>query len=118
MRMTPDFQTNQGFYECRSPQGRPVRPSIPRYHHDHHTTNYAQAYLPKDDPYLINRIVGFLEYAKALEAFDELAALTKLRRDEAIDEIIKSEPEFTVYTNLARRLSKAAAAWPKSPTVP
>jgi len=67
------------------------------------TTNYAQAYLPKDDPYLINRLVGFLEYSKALEAFDQLAALATSEEMSAIDDIIKSEPEFTVYTNLSRR---------------
>ena len=44
------------------------------------TTQYAQAYLPKDDPYLINRLVGFLEYSKALEAFDEPAASSSMTK--------------------------------------
>ncbi|MBC7855294.1 MAG: hypothetical protein IAF94_17840 [Pirellulaceae bacterium] len=74
------------------------------------TTSYAQAYLPKDDPYLINRIVGFLEYSKALESFDALAALASFDEMKAIDEIIKSEPEFTVYTNLSRRLEQGRSS--------
>ena len=60
------------------------------------TTTLTKAYLPNDDPYLVNRLVGFLEYAKALESFDELAALAKYDEMKAIGEIIKSEPEFTI----------------------
>lgn len=82
------------------------------------TTQYAQAYLPKDDPYLINRIVGFLEYSKALESFDELAALAKYDEMKAIDEIIKSEPEFTVYTNLSRRLEQGRSSLAETPRGP
>jgi len=82
------------------------------------TTTYAQAYLPKDDPYLINRIVGFLEYSKALEAFDELAALASFDEMKAIDEIIKSEPEFTVYINLARRIEQGRSSLAEKPNGP
>ncbi len=76
------------------------------------------AYLPKDDPYLINRIVGFLEYSRALEAFDELAALANYDEMNAIDEIIKSEPEFTVYTNLSRRLEQGRSSLAEKPNGP
>ncbi|MCE9527412.1 MAG: hypothetical protein K8R36_15320 [Planctomycetales bacterium] len=82
------------------------------------TTNYAQAYLPKDDPYLINRIVGFLEYSKALEAFDALAALASFDEMKAIDEIIKSEPEFTIYTNLSRRADQGRSSLAEKPNGP
>jgi hypothetical protein len=82
------------------------------------TTQYAQAYLPKDDPYLINRLVGFLEYSKALESFDELASLAGYDEMTAIDEIIKSEPEFTVYTNLSRRLEKGRSSLAENPNGP
>jgi hypothetical protein len=82
------------------------------------TTNYAQAYLPKDDPYLINRLVGFLEYSKALEAFDQLAALASYDEMNAIDEIIKSEPEFTVFTNLSRRLEQGRSSLAEKPNGP
>src|SRR5262245_19681093 len=68
------------------------------------TTSYAANYLPQADPNRIYRIVGFLEYAKALESLDQLAALINEYELAAIDDIDKSEPEFTVYTNIARRL--------------
>lgn len=82
------------------------------------TTNYAQAYLPKDDPYLINRLVGFLEYSKALEAFDQLAALASYDEMNAIDEIIKSEPEFIVFTNLSRRAEQGRSSLAEKPNGP
>jgi hypothetical protein len=82
------------------------------------TTTYAQAYLPKDDPYLINRLVGFLEYSKALEAFDQLAALASYEEMNAIDEIIKSEPEFTVFTNLSRRIEQGRSSLAEKPNGP
>jgi len=82
------------------------------------TTQYAQAYLPKDDPYLINRLVGFFEYSKALEAFDELAALANNYEMKAIDEIIQSEPEFIVYTNLSRRLEQGRSSLAEIPSRP
>ena len=82
------------------------------------TTNYAQAYLPKDDPYLINRIVGFLEYSKALESFDELAAIANNYEMKAIDEIIQSEPEFIVFTNLSRRLEQGRSSLAERPNGP
>jgi hypothetical protein len=74
--------------------------------------------LPKDDPYLINRLVGFLEYSKALEAFDQLAALASYDEMNAIDEIIKSEPEFTVFTNLSRRLEQGRSSLAEKPNGP
>ena len=66
----------------------------------------ATAYLPQEEPYLINRIVGFLEYTKALQNFDELAAQVNQEEMLAIDAIIKSEPEFKTYTNLSRRFEQ------------
>lgn len=82
------------------------------------TTTLSKAYLPDDDPYLVNRLVGFLEYTKALESFDELAALAKYEEMKAIDEILKSEPEFTVYTNLSRRLEQGRSSLAETPRGP
>ena len=82
------------------------------------STTLTKAYLPNDDPYLVNRLVGFLEYAKALESFDELAALAKYDEMKAIDEILKSEPEFTVYTNLSRRLEQGRSSLAETPRGP
>jgi hypothetical protein len=78
----------------------------------------ATAYLPYDEPNLINRLVGFLEYTKALENFDQLEALANHDEMLAIDEFIKSEPEFTVYTNLSRRLEQGRSTLAEKPAMP
>ncbi len=83
-----------------------------------HTTNVtsvAQAYLPKSDPNRIFRIVGFLEYSMALYYLDQLALTSSEEEFSAIDEIIKSEPEFKVYTNLSRRLQRAPSSLAEKP---
>lgn len=78
-------------------------------------TSYAQAYLPKSDPNRIYRIVGFLEYSMALKYLDQLAQACSEEEFSAIDEIIKSEPEFKVYTNLSRRLQLAPSSLSEKP---
>lgn len=78
-------------------------------------TSYAQAYLPKSDPNRIYRIVGFLEYSMALRYLDQLALTVSEEESSAIDEIIKSEPEFKVYTNLSRRLQLAPSSLAEQP---
>lgn len=74
------------------------------------TTTYRQdefrPYLPKEDPYQVNRLVGFYEYSQALQHLDGLARSATATELDAIDTIVKSEPEFTVFTNLARRLEQ------------
>ena len=67
-------------------------------------TAFVTAHLPKSDPNRIYRIVGFLEYAMALKYLDQLALAASVEEMDAINEIIKSEPEFKIYTNLARKL--------------
>jgi hypothetical protein len=67
------------------------------------TTSYFSNYLKPSDPNRIFRVVGFLEYSKALESLDQLAAMATAEELAAIDEIVKSEPEFTIYINLSRR---------------
>ena len=74
--------------------------------------------MPSDDPNLIYRLVGYLEYAKALENFDKLAAMAKYEEMNAIDEIIKSEPEFTIYTNLSRALEQGRSSLGEKPNGP
>ncbi|HZN32463.1 MAG TPA: hypothetical protein VFB80_01545 [Pirellulaceae bacterium] len=79
------------------------------------TTNYFSNYLPPADPNRIYRVVGFMEYSKALESLDALAALATNYELAAIDEIVKSEPEFTIYTNLARRLERGRSNLAEKP---
>ena len=82
------------------------------------TTNYYSNYLRPSDPNRIYRIVGFLEYSKALEFLDQLAALATPEELEAIDDIVKSEPEFTVYINLARRAEMGRSSLVEQPAGP
>jgi hypothetical protein len=79
------------------------------------TTTVSANYLPKSDPNRIYRIVGFLEYSMALKYLDQLALASSEEEFSAIDEIIKSEPEFKVYTNLSRRLQLAPSSLTEKP---
>lgn len=82
------------------------------------TTSYATNYLPQSDPNRIFRVVGFLEYSKALESLDQLAALATPDELRAIDAIVTSEPEFTIYTNLSRRLEMGRSTLVEQKTGP
>lgn len=62
------------------------------------TTTTIRNKLSESDPYLIDRIVGYHEYSKALHYFDRLAAKCSPYELEAIDEIVKSDPQFAIYT--------------------
>ena len=50
------------------------------------------------------RLVGFFEYARALESFDSLLKHASSEELAVIDQIVKQSPELTVYTNLSRHL--------------
>jgi hypothetical protein len=89
--------------------------SVTNFEDTTEVTSYAQAYLPKSDPNRIFRIVGFLEYSMALRYLDKLALNVSEEETDAIDEIIKSEPEFKVYTNLSRRLQLAPSSLTEKP---
>ena len=82
------------------------------------TTNYFSNYLQPADPNRIYRIVGFLEYSKALEFLDQLAALATPEELAAIDEIVKSEPEYTVYVNLSRQAEMGRSTLIEQPAGP
>lgn len=70
----------------------------------HYRNDEYRPYLPKQDPYLVNRLVGFHEYSQALQLLDALYQSATSAELDVIDEIVKAEPEFTVYTNLSRRV--------------
>jgi hypothetical protein len=67
------------------------------------TSTYIGPYLTPTDPNRIYRVVGFSEYSTALEYFDTLVPMCSSEELAAIDELIASEPQYTVYTNLSRR---------------
>ena len=48
------------------------------------TTNYTGHYLPRSDPNLAYRVVGYVEYATALQYLDKLAGMVSEEELEAI----------------------------------
>ena len=60
--------------------------------------------LSPADARMVRRLVGFLEYGRALDHFDEL--LRRVTDDErnVIDQMIAEEDAFSIYSNLARRV--------------
>ncbi len=55
-------------------------------------TIYTETYIPDQDPYMVYRLVGLLEYAMALEHFDTLVA----RRAKPITRWLIPPPRFAV----------------------
>lgn len=62
------------------------------------TTTTTRNRITRTDPYLIERIVGYQEYGKALYYFDRLAEMCDEYEMDAIEDIVRSEPEFKFYT--------------------
>ena len=54
--------------------------------------------LSKSDPYLVQRLVGYFEYSQALNYLDRLVAMCDTYELAAVEEIVRSEPEFAIYT--------------------
>ena len=69
-------------------------------------TNRVRGSITPHDSRQAFRLVGFLEYGKALGLFDQLLAKVTEEELEAIDQLVRERPEFTVYTNLSRRLQR------------
>ena len=60
------------------------------------------AWVPPQDPRLVFRLVGFMEYGMALEWLDRFASTASREELELADAIVRERPEFAVYTNLSR----------------
>jgi hypothetical protein len=78
---------------------------------NHHLPRGMQAkfksvHLPPQDPRLVYRLVGFVEYTKALEHLDRFVKAASLRELELGDEIVRDHDEYIIHTNLSRRLEK------------
>jgi hypothetical protein len=52
---------------------------------------------------VVTRMVGYLEYGRALALLDGLVRRATPEELKVIDEFIASRPEYTVYTNLSRK---------------
>ncbi len=75
--------------------------------------NQYQSYsakLPSLNSDEMRRLVGYLEYSRALSLLDYL--VTRSTRDELalMDQIVGSRDELTVYTNISRRIPKKVAS--------
>lgn len=62
------------------------------------TSHITRHKVTNSDPYLIERIVGYQEYGRALNYFDRLVDKCDEAEMLAIEEIVRSEPEFAFYT--------------------
>ncbi|HUG90935.1 MAG TPA: hypothetical protein VML55_08885 [Planctomycetaceae bacterium] len=60
--------------------------------------------VPPQDPQLIYRIVGFLEYGMAIHHLDEFVRRASSEELEIADAIVRHRPQFDVRTNLSRHI--------------
>ena len=60
--------------------------------------------LSPSNPQMVNRVVGFLEYSRALALLDRLLDTATPAELEAMDSLVRHRDEFAVYTNLSRRM--------------
>src|SRR5262245_12115646 len=60
--------------------------------------------LSPSNPKMIHRVVGFLEYGRAIAMLDRLLDLATPAELDVLDSLVQQRDEFAVYTNLSRRL--------------
>jgi hypothetical protein len=65
------------------------------------------AWAPPQDPRLIYRIVGFIEYGKALELLDLFQREATPEELEIAEEIVRDQDQFIIFTNLSRHIEGA-----------
>jgi hypothetical protein len=73
-------------------------------------------YIPRQDPNLVYRLVGFSEYANALQCFSGLYQQCDPAELAAMDEIIREREEFEIEVNLSQRLNQPHG--PLAPLMP
>jgi len=54
------------------------------------------------------RLVGFLEYGKALQDFERLARIASPQELKVMDELLRNDSQYTVHVNLVRRMPQSA----------
>ncbi len=80
-------------------------------------TSTPAVMLPQINPQLALRVVGFQEYAMALTLLDRLLASVTPEEIQVIEQIVASGDEFTVYSNLSRRLTRESSTLSEPATV-
>jgi hypothetical protein len=68
------------------------------------TTTIGATYIPDINPQLVNRVVGSLEYGRALALLSQFLAAASPDEIRVAEQIVSDHDEFTVYTNLSRRI--------------
>ena len=71
--------------------------------------------VPPQDPRLVYRIVGFLEYAQAVQYLDKFVEEASIPEFEVAEEIIRSQEAFRIDTNLSRRIESPSPLTELSP---
>jgi hypothetical protein len=66
--------------------------------------------LTPSNPQMINRLVGFLEYARALSLFDRLLDTATPAEVDVMDSLVRQREEFAVYTNLSRPMESGPSS--------
>ena len=66
----------------------------------------------------MNRLVAYFEYQHALLRFDALLKIATAKDLKTIDEIIAERREFTIFTNLSRRVEKGRSTLTEKPKKP
>lgn len=66
----------------------------------------------------MRRLVAFFEYQHALQRFDALLKRATAKDLRTIDEIITERKEFTIFTNLSRRVEKGKSSLTERPKKP
>jgi hypothetical protein len=64
---------------------------------------------------LVYRIVGFIEYAQAVQYLDKFVAEASIGEFEVAEEIIRSQKAFRIDTNLSRKIEGASTLSEQSP---
>ena len=60
--------------------------------------------VPPQDPRLVYRIVGFIEYGQALTLLDKFVEEASIAEFEAAEEVIRSQEAYCIQTNVSRRI--------------
>jgi hypothetical protein len=74
--------------------------------------------FPKTNSKLVQRLVAYYEYQQALRRFGALLQRATPKDLKTIDEIIAERREFTIFTNLSRRLEKGKSTLTEKPKKP
>jgi len=61
------------------------------------------------------RLVGFIEYGKALELLDEFVREASSKEFDIADQVVRDHDEFLIYTNLSRKIEQPSSLTERDP---